>query len=271
MPELPEVESVARGLRRAAVGARIEAVRCHFPAVVGRDPCEFGEQVRGRILEQVRRHGKYLFLGLSGARVLALHLRMTGQFYLVKRAAAPDKHTHLEILLCDRSDKLVYRDVRKFGRLLLLEGSVEEFLDARRLGPDALAVSTASFGRALGGTSRGIKAALLDQSLLAGLGNIYTDEVLFREGIHPLRPANSLDPKEVGALLRSVRSLLRAAIARGGTTVSDFVTAEGRAGGYQGELQAYGRAGKPCRRCGRSMAKTRAAGRSTCYCPHCQV
>lgn len=270
MPELPEVESVARGLRRSVLGACIETSCCRFPAAVGCAPSRFDEQVRGRTVEEVRRHGKYLFLCLSGSRTLALHLRMTGQFFLVPRDARPDKHTHVELILRDRPQKLVYRDVRKFGRLLPLAGSMEEFLAAHRLGPDALQVRLPELRRALNATGRAVKAALLDQTLVAGLGNIYTDEVLFRACIHPLRPARSLRDEEVGLLLRTIHSVLRAAIARKGTTVSDFVTAEGSAGGYQSLLRVYGRGGRPCSRCGRPIQKIRVAGRSTCFCPRCQ-
>jgi formamidopyrimidine-DNA glycosylase len=195
---------------------------------------------------------------------------MTGQFFRVPRDARPDKHTHVELLLQDRPEKLVYRDVRKFGRLLPIEGSIEDFLRARGLGPDALQVRLPALRQALSATGRAVKAALLDQSVVAGLGNIYTDEVLFRARIHPLRPAHRLRDEEVRLLLRTIRSVLRAAIARNGTTVSDFVTAEGSAGGYQRLLRVYGRGGLPCPRCGRPIQSTRVAGRSTCFCPRCQ-
>jgi formamidopyrimidine-DNA glycosylase len=271
MPELPEVETVARELRGFLPGRRVRSVLCHYPGVVGTGARAFQEALRGRAFTAIGRHGKYLFLGLSDGREVALHLRMTGQLLLQPRGQPPDRHCHLEILLAGAERKLVYRDVRKFGRLELLPGSREEFVRERRLGPDALGIRGETLYQSLRRTGRGLKAALLDQRLLAGLGNIYTDEVLFRRRIHPQRRANTLSREEVTALLRAIRSVLRAAIARSGTTVSDYVTAEGSEGGYQGRLRVYGRAGEACLRCGGTVEKIRAGGRSSYHCPRCQT
>ena len=270
MPELPEVENLVRGLSSRILGLTILDVRCHFPAVVGPDPGCFAEAVRGHRVQELHRHGKYLFFLMDRDVVIALHLRMTGQLLLVPREQTPDKHTHLELLLSDRSQKLVFRDVRKFGRLKVLEGSISRFVEEKKLGADALEISTETLHGAFQKTSRIIKAVLLDQRILAGLGNIYTDEILFREGISPLREASSLSYEQTDSLRRTIRSVLRAAIRGRGTTISDYVDARGESGSFQDSLLVYSRAGLPCPRCGRQIVKTKVAGRGTYSCPNCQ-
>jgi formamidopyrimidine-DNA glycosylase len=195
---------------------------------------------------------------------------MTGQLLLLPRGQTPDRHCHLEILLAGTDRKLVYRDVRKFGRLELLSGSRVEFLRDRRLGPDALSIRYETLYESLRRTGRGLKAALLDQRLLAGLGNIYTDEVLFRERLSPLRRSDSLSRRRVRSLAGSIRAVLRAALRRRGTSLSDYVDPSGRRGGFQFVLQAYGREGEACPRCGAAIVRTRVASRGTWTCPRCQ-
>ena len=270
MPELPEVENLARGLAAQVLGLTIEDLRCHFSAVVAPDPDCFAEAVRGRRFENLRRHGKYLFFLLSGDVVLALHLRMTGQLLLVPRVQSVDKHTHLELFLENREMKIAYRDVRKFGRLKLLEGTVEEFIKEKKLGPDALGISSLQLHRVLQKTGRCIKAALLDQTVVAGLGNIYTDEILFRAQISPLKQASALDSERTASLFRTAQKVLRSAIRRKGTTISDYVDSRGEKGSFQNALLVYGREGRPCSRCGTPIVKTRVAGRGTYFCPSCQ-
>ena len=271
MPELPEVENLARGLSARIPGLRIVDVRCHFPAVVEPDPGCFAEAVLGHRILELHRHGKYLFFLMDRDVVLALHLRMTGQLLLVPRDQQPDRHTHLEMLLSDGSQKLIFRDVRKFGRLKVLEGSISRFVEEKKLGDDALAISAQTLHRAFQNTSRSIKAVLLDQRVLAGLGNIYTDEILFREGISPLRKASSCSCEQTASLRRTIRSVLRAAIRRGGTTISDYMDARGESGNFQHSLRVYSRAGLPCTRCGSQIVKSRVAGRGTYSCPGCQL
>ena len=270
MPELPEVENLAQGLAAQVLGLTIEDVLCHFPAVIAPDPDCFAEAVRGRRFENLRRHGKYLFFLLSGDVALALHLRMTGQLLLVPRMQSVDKHTHLEVFLANRKMKIVFRDVRKFGRLHLLEGSVEAFVKAKKLGPDALGISALQLHKVLEKTGRCIKAALLDQTVVAGLGNIYTDEILFREQISPLRRASALDSAQTVSLLHTAKKVLRSAIRRKGTTISDYVDSRGERGSFQNALRVYGNEGRPCGRCGTPIVKTRVAGRGTYFCPACQ-
>ncbi len=270
MPELPEVETVARELRRHLPGLRVGGVICRYPRVVSTGVEAFRRALRGQTFLDIGRHGKYLFLSLSGEREVALHLRMTGQLLLLPRRQPPDGHCHLEILLAGEERKLVYRDVRKFGRLELLSGSRADFIRDRRLGPDALNIRAERLYDSLRRTGRCLKAALLDQSLLAGLGNIYTDEVLFRERLSPLHRSDSLSLRRVQSLALTIRAVLRAALRRRGTSISDYVDPGGRRGGYQFVLQVYGREGEACPRCGTAIVRTIVAGRGTWTCPRCQ-
>jgi formamidopyrimidine-DNA glycosylase len=270
MPELPEVETVARGLRGALIGLRVGSVNCRFPGVVSTGARALQQAMRGRTFTSVRRHGKFLFLGLSGGREVALHLRMTGQLLLLSGNQGRDRHCHLEIQLAGAPHRLVYRDVRKFGRFELLAGSRAEFIRDRRLGPDALTISGDSLYEVLRRTRRCLKAALLDQRCLAGLGNIYTDEVLFRERLSPLRRSDSLSRARARSLAESIRAVLRSALRRRGTSISDYVDPGGRRGEFQFALQVYGRKGEACPRCGTAIVRTIVAGRGTWTCPRCQ-
>jgi formamidopyrimidine-DNA glycosylase len=270
MPELPEVETIARGLRQRLPGLVISSVRCRFTGVIVADAGCFRRSLRGAAVEGVARHGKYLFLRLSGGLDVAVHLRMTGQVLLLPRRMLPDRHTHLEVFFRGSGDKLVFRDVRKFGRCELLTGGIGRFVREKRLGPDALTVKSGHLWSRLQGTRRGLKAALLDQGVLAGLGNIYTDEVLFRCRLSPLRPAAALTRRQTERLTETIHELLREAIRRKGTSISDYVDPQGARGGFQHVLMVYGREGSPCPRCGAAIVKSRVAGRGTWSCPHCQ-
>jgi formamidopyrimidine-DNA glycosylase len=270
MPELPEVETVARELRRKLPGLRVQAVTCRFPEVVSTGARGLREALRGRAFTAVGRHGKFLFLVLSDGREVALHLRMTGQLLLLPRGKVADRHCHLEILLAGGPRKLVYRDVRKFGRFELLPGSRADFIRKKGLGPDALTIRSDTLYEILRRTRRGLKASLLDQRCLAGLGNIYTDEVLFRERLSPLRRSDSLSRRQVFSLAEGIRAILRAALRRRGTSISDYVDPGGRRGGFQLVLKVYGREGEACPRCGAPIVRSLVAGRGTWTCPHCQ-
>jgi formamidopyrimidine-DNA glycosylase len=270
VPELPEVETVVRSLRGSLIGARIRSVHCTVPSLVGGEPERFCAALSGRLFEDVKRHGKYAFLVFSGGDAVAVHLGMTGQMLIAQPGRPTDKHTHLEIILDRSGQKLVYRDVRKFGRFAIVTGGLDSFVREKKLGPDALSVTPLELSGALRRTRRSIKAALLDQSVLAGLGNIYTDEVLYRIGAAPWRRADTLADHQVHALCENMRELLYAAIADSGTTISDYVDPEGRQGGFQFALQVYGRKGEACGRCGASVQRAVIAGRGTWYCPACQ-
>jgi formamidopyrimidine-DNA glycosylase len=270
MPELPEVETVARGLRSALPGWRIREVRCYFAGLLNTDVRCFQDSLRGKTIAEVRRHGKYLFILFEGEGGMAFHLRMTGQALLVPATQPADRHTHLEILFYRSRQKLAYRDMRKFGRFELLPSGLEAFVREKGLGPDALSVPAEELYVRLHGTRRTLKAALLDQRVLAGLGNIYTDEILFGQRLSPLRASCSLSRRQVEALAAGIHELLAEAIEGKGSSIADFVDEKGERGSFQASLRVYGRVGRPCPRCGKHLAGSRIAGRSTSYCPRCQ-
>ena len=231
------------------------------------DPELVAAELRGERVAAVERRGKYLLLRFDTGRALVVHLRMTGSF-----RGDETPHTRAVITL-DDATRVVYRDVRRFGTWLLLEpGEVDPYLDARLgaeplgrgFGPKALAA-------ALEGRRAPIKAGLLDQRTVAGLGNIYVDEALWRARIHPLRPARELDADELRALHHAIRAALRMGIARQGATLRDYAQPDGRRGGMQHEFKVYGRGGEPCDRCGTPIERIVVAGRGTWYCPSCQV
>ncbi len=230
------------------------------------DPELVAAELQGERVAAVERRGKYLLLRFDTGRTLVVHLRMTGSF-----RGDETPHTRALITL-DDATRIVYRDVRRFGTWLLLEpGELDSYLDAklgaepleRGFGPRALAA-------ALDGRRAPIKAALLDQRTVAGLGNIYVDEALWRARIHPLKPARELDDDEVRAVHRAIRAALRVGIARQGATLRDYAQPDGRRGSMQHEFKVYGRGGEPCDRCGTPIEKTRVGGRGTWYCPSCQ-
>ncbi|MBC7104555.1 MAG: bifunctional DNA-formamidopyrimidine glycosylase/DNA-(apurinic or apyrimidinic site) lyase [Firmicutes bacterium] len=271
MPELPEVETIRRTLAPLLVGRTITACRVSLPKVLDhRDPDSFVGAVVGRKIEDLTRRGKYLLFHLSGGRVLVVHLRMTGRLIYHPPEVGPEepvKHTHVIFGLEDGAT-LHYVDPRRFGRLRLAPAPAR--LDS--LGPEPLdgGFSPEVFRRHLSGRRRRIKALLLDQAFLAGLGNIYADEALYRARIHPERPADRLTAREARALYRAIREVLDEAIRYRGTSIVDYVDGRGRPGEFQLRLNVYGRGGEPCPACGTPIARTRVASRGTYFCPRCQ-
>jgi formamidopyrimidine-DNA glycosylase len=236
-------------------------------------------ELSGRRVESVTRRAKRLLVAAEGGLALVFQLGMTGKFLLTdpdKGHIAPPKHTRLVLCFPDAAD-LLFVDPRRFGRVWCLRDLDPEAPDAvmeaaglTPLGPEALAVSPKAFA-ALLGTDRPIKALLLDQSRIAGLGNIYVDESLWAAGIHPARAGSSLTPAETATLLREIKKVLHRAIRAGGTTFSDFRNVYGEMGRFRIRLKAYGRQGEPCPRCGAPIQYLRAAGRGTHICPRCQA
>jgi formamidopyrimidine-DNA glycosylase len=274
MPELPEVETVRARLEPKLVGRRLDNVEIFDPRLTRPvDPAEVAAELVGEQVAAVERRGKYLVVQFESGRVLLIHLRMTGQLLHANGAsrAGTDPHRRAVVRLDDGSD-VIYRDVRRFGTWLLVEpGELEQYL-GMRVGREPLArtFSANRLAETLASRRAPIKAVLLDQRRLAGVGNIYADEALWRARVHPLQPARDLRPDEVAALHRGVRAALRAGIARQGATLSDYRTPEGASGRMQEEFKVYGRVGEPCERCGTPIEKIRAAGRGTWYCPGCQ-
>lgn len=282
MPELPEVETIVADLRPHLVGRTIVACELRLPTIVRHpEPEGFVDGVAGSLIERVGRKGKFILIDLvssapcarlAGGHVLVVHLGMTGQLRLVDPATPIPDHTHA-IFLLDDGRQLRYRDPRRFGRLLL--GTQADLVEARalpRLGPEPI---DPDFGaddlyQRLRRRRAPLKAVLLDQSTIAGVGNIYADESLHRARLRPDRPAGSVSRKSAGRLHESLRESLAAAIANRGSSVDTYRDAWGEIGGQQEKLLVYGRAGKPCFTCGRPLSMVRIAGRSTVFCRRCQ-
>jgi formamidopyrimidine-DNA glycosylase len=274
MPELPEVETVARGLQASLVGRTIVGVEVRWArSAIPPDPAAFARCLTGKTITSVGRRGKWVVVGLSGGKALLVHLHMTGQLVLEARGCLDeerDQHVRVLILL-DDGRSLRFSDTRKFGRLWLVDDPVEALSD---LGPEPLAddFTAARFEELLASRRGRIKPLLLNQRFLAGLGNIYADEALWRAGVHPLRRAYTLTPAETRGLHRAIRSVLQAAIASGGTTLVDeaFRHADGRSGEFAGRLAVYGRAEQPCPRCGTTIERITVSQRGAHFCPRCQ-
>jgi formamidopyrimidine-DNA glycosylase len=272
MPELPEVETVRTQIAPVLEGRRFERVEIHDPRLVRPyEPAEVAAELEGERVEAVERRGKYLIVRFESGRALLIHLRMTGSLRHSDSGLVDDPHRRAVVRLDNGSD-VAYRDVRRFGTWLLLEpGELEPYL-AAKVGDEPLdALFTAArLGARLESRRAPVKAALLDQRTLAGLGNIYVDEALWRARINPLRPAASIDRNELRRLHRGIRAALEAGIARQGSTLRDYRLPNGEPGSMQAEFKVYGRGGEPCDRCGTPIARTRVGGRTTWFCPHCQ-
>jgi formamidopyrimidine-DNA glycosylase len=268
LPELPEVETIRAQLAPRLEGRTLARVEILDPRLTRPyDLFEVTEELEGEAVVTVERRGKYLLVRLESGLALLVHLRMTGGF-----GFSPTSHERA-VLVLDDGSRLVYRDVRRFGTWLVLEdGDLEPYLAAKN-GPEPLGPRFTSIwlGAQLARRRARLKAVLLDQRVVAGLGNIYADEALWRARLSPLRPANELEPGEVGRVHRAIRSALRAGIERQGSTLRDYVTPDGAAGSMQDEFRVYGRDGLPCRRCGTTIAKVRVGGRGTWFCPRCQT
>jgi formamidopyrimidine-DNA glycosylase len=270
MPELPEVETIVRGLRNGRDGApplpglRIERVQLDWPRHIATPAPEiFQEKIRGRMIRDVSRRGKYLVFPLDHGSML-IHLRMSGDLTMAPASAPRDPHDHT-IFQLDDGWEMRFNDTRKFGRVYLTEepDSVLGDLGPEPLSPD---FTTQRLEQRLFSRRRALKPLLLDQHFIAGLGNIYVDESLHRAHLHPLRRSDSLNGPEVAMLWNAVRATLRQGIREEGASI-DWVY---RGGGFQNHFQVYGRAGEPCKRCGTEIQRITVAQRGTYYCPHCQ-
>jgi formamidopyrimidine-DNA glycosylase len=273
VPELPEVETVRRRLAPALEGHSFEHVEITDPRLTRpHDPFEVARELKGERVAKVDRRGKYLIVRFESGRALLIHLRMTGSLRHAKAGELrDDPHRRAVVNLDDGSD-VAYRDVRRFGTWLLLEPSeVDTYIDAR-VGPEPLedAYKAKHLAEKLESRRAPIKAAILDQRTVAGVGNIYADEALWRAQVHPLTPANELTPDEVKAVHRSIRASLQAGVRRQGSTLRDYQLPDGSSGTAQDRFKVYGRGGLPCERCGTPIDKIRVAGRGTWYCPNCQ-
>jgi formamidopyrimidine-DNA glycosylase len=273
MPELPEVETVRRTLEEMAAGRIIIGTKLNMEKIVKMPEIkEFCRHIIGKTIVKVDRKGKYLLVRMSEAYTMVVHLRMTGQLIYCSKERDLEKHTHV-ILDLDNGDQLRYIDPRQFGTIHLLPNDeLDKISGLRTLGPEPIKeeFTLEGFTKALANKKTKIKGLLLDQTFIAGLGNIYCDEALFRAGIHPERIAGSLTPEEIGLLFTAVREVLLDGIKHRGTSLKDYVDAYGNKGGFQHHLKAYGRVSQPCLNCGSEILRKKVAGRSSFYCPNCQ-
>ena len=273
MPELPEVETVARDLRGAVLGRRFEAVDVLRPDVLRTPPADiFRSLLVGQSVISVDRRGKFILLGLDGGDELMVHLGMTGHLVVADAAEPIVKHTHLRARF-DDGRELRFDDARRFGRVAygsraLLESS--RALPPLGLEPLSDEFSLSEFERVVRRTTRSVKAALLDQARVAGLGNIYIDEACFVAGVRPTRRCHRLTRVQRERLHAAIQTVLRAAIVNRGSSVDDYRDVWNATGRHQEVLQVYGRGGQPCFTCGTILRRTTEAGRTTVYCPHCQ-
>lgn len=271
MPELPEVETVVRGLREPLIGRTVQAMWYDWPRTLhSPDPTAFATRITGQTFRAVKRRAKYI-LCETDDEVLVVHLKMTGRLYVCDDDAHDhaDKWVHFKLQL-DGGQQLRFSDYRKFGRVYLTTNPDELF---GKIGPEPLddAFTPADFKARLKGRSKQIKPLLLDQSFIAGVGNIYADESLHIAQIHPLRRADTLTDDEIERLYHSVRTALADGIAREGASVDWYRKPDGTQGSMQEHLYVYDRAGEPCYTCGTTIEKIKVGQRGTHYCPTCQT
>ncbi|WP_428958706.1 bifunctional DNA-formamidopyrimidine glycosylase/DNA-(apurinic or apyrimidinic site) lyase [Levilactobacillus brevis] len=273
MPELPEVETVRRGLTRLVQGATIAHVEVRYPKMVTPDADVFTAELISRKIERIDRRGKYLLFRFSGDLTMVSHLRMEGKYDVQPEGSLISKHTHVIFHLTDNRE-LRYTDTRKFGRMQLVPTGEETTLapSLGKLGPEPTAetLTLAYMVKIFGKSHKVVKPFLLDQTRIAGLGNIYADEVLWLSKINPLTPVDTLTPSQLSELRQNIIDEMALAIGGHGTTVHSFSTAFGEAGQFQNQLHVYGREGEPCERCGTELVKIKVAQRGTHFCPHCQ-
>lgn len=280
MPELPEVETVRRGLAREFVGRRIERVEVGRDRTVRRTSREeLTARLVGRTAIDARRRGKYLLFALDSGDELMIHLRMSGQVLMASPREKRPAHCHVVLTLGGQTvpTELRFVDPRTFGEVVAFdpEHVAEVLPELTRLGIDPIAdgISAQQVREIVSRSRRPLKSILLDQHAIAGIGNIYADEILHRARIHPLRPGSSIDARSVRRLRDAIVDVLQAAVDMGGSTLRDarYVDTSGESGSYQDLHRVYGRAGDVCPSCGRARVEsTRIAGRTSCWCPRCQ-
>ena len=272
VPELPEVETVVREIRPHLVGRRFAAVRVgSLPLRKAWSPDWVPLLLNARI-QEVRRRGKWILLHLAGGKNLVIHLGMSGQLTVVPTGEPVRLHTHI-VLDLDRGNKqLRFRDIRRFGSATVFadRGLLDQFFSDSQLGPEPFELKARYWRECLHKTGRCLKAVLLDQRVVAGVGNIYADEALFAGCLHPARLGRDITAAEAERLRKAVVKVLKYAITKRGSSIRNYVGGSGLKGEYQEEFSVYGRTGEPCLRCRRPIERIRLAGRSTHFCPRCQ-
>lgn len=272
MPELPEVETIRRQMEKALVGRRIEGVAVRYAGRIAPKASTFAKRITGGRIVSAGRRAKLLLLNLSNGETVVAHLKMTGRFLLVPKGSAPTTHTHVVFALSGGKD-LHFEDVRKFGYLHVHKTADLERDVFLKYGPEPLdpSFTAAKFAMCVRGRPRKpIKPLLMEQPCIAGIGNIYADEALWRAGIRPQRKAESLSNDELGRLHDGVQASLRESLRLRGTSADTYVDLHGKKGENVARLNVYGRGGEPCPRCTRPLRKIAFAGRGTHFCPACQ-
>lgn len=270
MPELPEVETVRRTLKHLVVGKKIIGVDVFYPKIIHTDLDEFESKIKDQMIVSISRKGKHLIFILDDF-VLVVHLRMEGRFFIKNLYEEKTKHDHI-IFHLSSDENLIYHDVRKFGTMHLIRK--EHYLDVYPLSevasePDEIDLNT--FYSLVHKRNTEIKAILLDQKVISGLGNIYVDETLFRAKIHPIRKGTTLSKEEVKRVLNAARLVLKEAVIQGGTTIRTFQAMDGVHGRFQNELAVHTKKDQPCPICGHEIIKIKVKGRGTYVCPNCQT
>jgi len=273
MPELPEVETIRKGLNQLIKGAVIIDVAVFWDRMITPpfSSDKFKKVLRGETINTIERRGKYLIFLLDHWAMVS-HLRMEGKYEVNNPGEPIKKHTHVIFYLAD-GRQLRYMDVRKFGRFTLLPiDKRDEYEPFKKMGPEPVAdfFKLNEFKKDLSKTNRVIKAVILDQNIVAGVGNIYADESLFQAKIHPMQPANTIGPAAVSRLRDAIIDVIGRAVEAGGSTIRTYKNTLGEAGKFQISLAVYGQTDKPCPRCGHPIEKIRVVQRGTHYCPHCQ-
>lgn len=273
MPELPEVETVVRTLNKLVAGKTIAHVQVLLPRIIQRpaEPEQFSDALMGQTISRIERRGKFIRFLLSDLTLVS-HLRMEGRYGVYQPGEPVEKHTHVIFTFTDGTE-LRYRDVRQFGTMHIFnQGDEWNAPPLHKLGLEPLApdFTLDLFAQRIARKSTKLKPLLLAQETIAGLGNIYVDETLYRARLHPERPANSLSPQELALLHQAIIEVLQEAVDAGGSSIKSYVNGQGEMGMFQQQLLAYGRKGLPCMRCGDPLEKIRLGGRGTHYCPACQ-
>jgi len=273
MPELPEVETVVQSLLEGdIIGKKIATISITYPKLVER-PDKFIKEVEGTVIQRCYRRGKFILFDLSCGKTLLVHLRMTGKLLLSEKSKQSMAHIHAVFIFSDGSSML-YSDVRKFGRFTLVENAIE-YLSHLGLEMVAEDFSLPEFCKRITQSNRSLKTLLLDQTVIAGLGNIYADEALYQAELHPKKRASTLTKKELTTLATAIQSILKEAIKRGGSSLGkglgNFLNSYGKSGKNQQEFQAYQRTGLPCRACSTPIKRIVMGQRSTHFCPSCQT
>lgn len=285
MPELPEVETIAKGLQKVLVEKRIKDVRAVFPGIVRQNFNLFKKAIIQKRVKGVRRRGKYLLIDLSGGKTILAHLGMTGNFLFIRSADLPhkpsgrpwsesefeDKHDHLIFRFYGSDEQLRYNDLRKFGKLKVFNTAGEkDVIELKKLGPEALEIKFSEFIEIFRRRKGKIKSALLNQRIIAGLGNIYADESLFEAKIHPVQKAELLSENKLRGLHKAIRKILHKAIKAGGSSIENYLNIDGKIGGFQLQHKVYGKEEESCKRCRTKIKRIKINQRSSYFCPRCQ-